>query len=101
MRQVCQQARIISTYSRRRGLGGPHGTEKRRSLCPLICVPMPMMKRPPENSWRSQPWFAITYGERANATVTLLPMRTFSLCSATSASAVNGLCWASGTQSAS
>jgi len=42
---MCRNARTISRIF---GPGDSNFTEKRRSLCPLTCVPSPRMNRPSE-----------------------------------------------------
>ena len=65
-------ARNAWTYSRMRGAGGVHGTEKRRSLWALTCEPNPTTNRPPVAPARSHPTLATAIGERAKAIATLV-----------------------------
>ena len=51
-----------------RAAGCDHGIENRFSMCGLIWLPRPRMKRPFEYGWRSLPMLASVIGLRANAT---------------------------------
>ena len=72
LEQADQIARTACTYSRMRGAGGDHVTEKRRSLWARTWLPSPRVKRPPVPAARSQPTLAQVMGERAKAMATLV-----------------------------
>jgi hypothetical protein len=80
------------TYSRMRGAGGVHGTEKRRSLWALTCEPSPTVNRPPVAPARSQLTLATAIGERAKAIATLVCSSMRSVAVPATASARNGSC---------
>ena len=76
--------------SRIRAAGCDHGIENRFSMCGLIWLPRPRMKRPFVYSWRSLPMVAVDIGLRANATAMPVPSSMRSVSSAASVIGRNG-----------
>ncbi len=66
-------ARRASTYSRSRGVGEVHSVENRRVTWAFTCVPSPSTNRPPDRVARSQASWAVTIGDRGNATAMAVP----------------------------
>ena len=75
-----------------RGAGADHGTEKRFSLCGLICEPRPSVKRPPVLAARSQPMLAAIIGERGKEIATPVCSSIFFVATPATASARKGSC---------
>ena len=67
---AAQIARSARMNSRMRAAGCDHGIEKRCSMCGLIWLPRPRVKRPFDASCRSLAIDAIVIGVRANAMAT-------------------------------
>ena len=73
-----------------RAAGCDHGIEKRRSMCGLIWLPRPSVKRPFDASCRSLAIDAIVIGVRANAIATPVDSSRCSVARAASSSGKNG-----------
>ena len=88
-------ARMPWTSSSMRAIGSPHGMENRCSTWGWICEPRPRTKRPPVTVCRSQATLASVIGVRAKAMAMAVPRAMCSVCSAATASGMNGSCLAS------